>query len=64
MQIQVEDNTATQLQKYTTLTFTKSDKEFFSQWLMEIGLKAVESALSQNPGLTLGQLLSLSYKAK
>lgn len=55
MQVQIDDRIINQIQKHTSITLTAKDREYFVQWLAEVGLLAVNSALRQHPDMTFGQ---------
>jgi hypothetical protein len=62
MQIEIDEGLARQVQSLTSIKLKGQDYDYFSHWLLQVGIATVKSALQQHPELTLGDLLMLQYR--
>jgi len=62
MLIEIEDTVAKQVQSLTTIRLDGADYDYFSDWLIRVGVATVRGALEKHPELTLGDLVMMQYR--
>ena len=62
MEIEISEDVLQQVQSLTCIKLKGCDYNYFADWLLQVGVATVKSALDQHPELSLGDLVMMQYR--
>jgi hypothetical protein len=62
LRISLQHETESRIRGLVSVNLSATDLEWFADWLLMVGLQAVEAALRRYPELTVGDLIRTSFR--
>ncbi|MDD4880604.1 MAG: hypothetical protein PHX10_03425 [Gallionellaceae bacterium] len=64
MQVEIDEQLCERMQSLTTIRLKARDYDYFVDFILQVGLAAVNQILSENPDMTIGDLAMMVFREK